>query len=295
MKNYLNYFLEEFDYPEKSRTVLNKTYDSIQNNEEAAALFNEIITAYDENFSISFALANEKYEKIATVTEENSYTVGLLTYICLSKKLREYYRNSNINEDIYRSSMLDLKYKLRECELVKGVEGSFVCFWFPGFFKLERFALGRLQFEIIPSKHEYKKDGKTLHIGDPVINVHIPRTGTPLLHEECARSYAWAKSFFADKFTNSPVAFCCTTWLFSPAILEILNNASNIKRFAADFDIVASGYREQGEYKDVWRLYDMDYTGDPSVLPEDTYLRREYKKYLLDGGPEGYGCGIFFA
>jgi hypothetical protein len=191
--------------------------------------------------------------------------------------------------------MLDLKYKLKECELVKGIVGSFVCFWFGGFFRLQRFALGRLQFEIIPSKYNYERNGKSIKIGDPIINVHIPRTETPLLHEKCIEAYSMAKKFFADKFSDSPVAFCCSTWLFSPAILEMLNATSNIKLFSADFDIIESGYREPGEYKDIWRLYDMDYTGDLSILPEDTSFRRAYKQYLINGGREGHGYGIFFA
>lgn len=295
MKNYINSFFKEFDYPEKSRTVLNKTYDSIQKNEDAAAILNEILDEYNESFDVQFATVNERYQKIAQITGENSYTVGLLTYVCLSKKLREYYRTKGISDEIYYNSMLDLKYKLKECELVKGIVGSFVCFWFGGFFNLKRFALGRLQFEIIPSKYEYSKDGKTVKVGDPLINVHIPRTETPLLHEECIRAYALAKEFFADRFKSSPVAFCCNTWLFSAAILEILKSTSNIKRFASDFDIIESGFRESGEYKDIWRLYDMDYTGDLSVLPEDSSFRRSYKQYLLNGGREGHGFGIFFA
>lgn len=295
MKKYLKSFFSEFDYSEKSQSVLNKAYDSIYENVEASALFDEVLAAYDASLDADFDKINETYAKIAAITDIHSYTVGLLTYICLSKRLREYYRIRGISDEIFYNSMLDLKYKLKECELVKGIVGSFVCFWFPRFFKMTRFALGRLQFEINTWKRNYTKGNKTIKEGDPVINVHIPRTETPLLHEDCQRAYAMAANFFKDSFKETPVAFCCHSWLLMPELSSLLKETSNIKKFASDFDIIENGYRDQGVYNDVWRLFDMDYNGDLTALPENTSLRRIYKQYLIDGGREGYGLGIFFA
>jgi nicotinic acid phosphoribosyltransferase len=44
--------------------------------------------------------------------------------------------------------------------------------------------------------------------------------------------------------------------------------------------------------KRVWRLFDMDYTGNIEDYPENTSMRRAYKQYLLDGGRTGEGFGI---
>jgi hypothetical protein len=38
----------------------------------------------------------------------------------------------------------------------------------------------------------------------------------------------------------------------------------------------------------------MDFTGDFKDYPEDSSLRRAYKKFLLDGNRTGSGYGVFF-
>ena len=44
----------------------------------------------------------------------------------------------------------------------------------------------------------------------------------------------------------------------------------------------------------MWRLFDMDYTGDLDDFPGDSTLRRNYKQFLKDGGRVGEGYGVFF-
>ena len=64
--------------------------------------------------------------------------------------------------EIFINSFLDLKYKLEECKLVKGIRGSFVSGWFGGWFNFSLLALGRLQFEKIDFPYNYERNGKTL-------------------------------------------------------------------------------------------------------------------------------------
>ena len=188
---------------------------------------------------------------------------------------------------IYKDSMLDLKWKLDECKAVKGICGSFVAGWFPGFFNLTRFALGRLQFELVDFWLDYNDNGISLKKGDKVINVHIPRTGTPMDKESCDKSYAQAREFFKPQVgENCP--FICHSWLLYPENLEILPKHTNTYRFASEFYIAESATND-GE--DLWRLFDTD-EKDPEKLPTNSSFRRNYVEHLKKGGKVGWGLGI---
>ena len=76
---------------------------------------------------------------------------------------------------------------------------------------------------------------------------------------------------------------------------EFLRESSNIIAFMNKFDIVYTDYLEEGDYNQIWRLYDVDYSGNLDDLPEKTSLHRAYKQYLKDGGKWGAGYGLFFA
>ena len=186
--------------------------------------------------------------------------------------------------------MLDLKYKLDECKTVKGVIGSFVAWWFDRFFKLERFALGRLQFEVDRFGRDYQRDGYRLTPDSYAINVHIPRTLTHLTPERCDEAFAMAKEFFADK-VGSPTPFICHSWMLYPDHASMLPSDNNVYMFMSRFDIFDSA--DDPNTEDLWRLFDTD-EKDPSRLPADTRIRRAYIDRLKRGEPLGWGHGVFF-
>jgi hypothetical protein len=224
------------------------------------------------------------------------YKSELIVFILFSKHLKELYKAENIDESIWFNSMLDLKYKLFECKAVKNMWGSFVAWWFPGFFQLNRFALGRLQFETNAyDQMDYTKDGKTVKKGDTVIGVHIPRTLTPLDKPSYDAAFDMAREFFKDKMNGAPMAFTCCSWLLYPDNIDILPEKSNVRKFMLEFDIINKYDDKPGQYADMWRLFDMDYTGNFDDYPEDSSLRRAFKAHLKNGGKTGEGYGIFFA
>ena len=294
MKRYLEGFLRDFDYKESDAKFLLDEYSKIASNEEANKGFNELIELYNQTIEFDyykdFLVKAENAGKLAGV---HPYTSGLLIFMCISKHLKELYDQKGISEEIYHESMLDLRYKLEECKLVKGIIGSFVAWWFPGFFNMTRFALGRLQFELSRYDGEtYTKNGKTLNKGDTVIGVHIPRSETPITKEATDDAYAKAAKFFVDQIPNKQIVFVCHSWLLYKATLEVFPKHTNTYRFIHEFDVTWETHDKEGEYNDAWRLFDMDYTGDVNDYPENTSMRRAYKQYLLNGGKTGEGFGI---
>ncbi len=174
--------------------------------------------------------------------------------------------------------------------MVKGVCGTFVLKWFWGFYKLERFALGRLQFEIVEFGSEYEKNGLSLSADSRVINVHIPRTGTHLDRESVLTSYRLAADFYRP-IIGEKIAFVCSSWLLFPRNKKLLKPGANLISFIDDYDIYASG--EYPNYTEVWRLFDTEFDGDVSHLPADSSLRRAYIDLISRGEKTGWGKGVF--
>ena len=294
MIEYVLSFMNELGFDKEAVASLSADIEKIYANEDAKALFAGAVDDYERDIHSNYTELREAAKRAGEIVGVHAYSAELLLFICFSKHLRELYRLRGISDRIWFDSMSDLKWKLWECKAVKGIWGSFVAGWFPGFFNLTRFALGRLQFEIVAFDGEYEKNGRSLKKGDKVINVHIPRTLTPLDKESRDDAYSQAAEFFRDMTDGAPIAFVCSSWLLYPEAEKILPAHSNIRGFMADYDIIRSKTNGEGEYGDMWRLFDMDFTGDFNDYPEDSSLRRAYKKFLLDGNRTGSGYGVFF-
>ena len=291
MRDYLERFFADFSYEKEDAAHLLCAYDTIASNDRAAALLHECIALYEKDHHLDYKkeILETRAKMIAEETALHPYTVELLMFICFSRHLRALYADKDLSPTIYRDSMLDLKWKLIECKLVKGICGSFVAAWFPGFFDLTRFSLGRLQFEIVDFGHHYDKNGIVLTPETKVINVHIPRTGGPMDKKSCDDSYAQARAFFADVVGES-APFVCHSWLLFPEHREMLSPTSNIYRFMSEYEILESGVNSG---YDLWRFFDTD-EKDPEKLPTNTSLRRAYVAYLKNGGKPGWGFGVKF-
>ena len=280
--------MQECDYIKDDIPELLSAYDKLQSSctDELSVLISE----YDAGYDINYESALSRMKALSEKAEIHEYTGALLLFLCYTKRLRAYYNEAGIDDEIFLSSVLDLRYKLDECKCVYGIKGSFVAKWFSGFFDLTRFALGRLQFEIVDLGREYEKGGVKLEPDSKVINVHIPRTGTPLDRESTLKSYRLASEFFAPKLGDT-IAFVCSSWLLFPRHRQMLKLDSNLLAFMNDYDLVASG--EYENYNEIWRLFDTNYNGDASHLPADTSLRRAYVDLITSGEKTGWGKGVF--
>lgn len=289
MKDYLVFFFKEFEYENGDAQYLLRAYDKIAEEKPANILLGEVLSAYEADISMNYQVELfNRTKKIAEITAVHDYTVELITFMCMTKHLKAVYVEKGLDMQIYKDSVLDLKWKLEECKVVKGIRGAFVSPWFCGFFDLTRFALGRLQFEIITTWQDYEKNGIKLKANkSKVINVHIPRTGTPLDKESCDKAYAQARTFFKEQVgENCP--FVCYSWLLYPKNKDILPPHTNTYRFMSEYDII--GW-ENNTGEDLWRLFDTE-EKNPDRLPIDSSMRRCYVEHLKKGGRVGCGFGV---
>lgn len=290
-KTYLTEFFRDFPYEEEDAAYFLHVHDVITANPAASKLLREAVAAYQADIYLDYAQEiGNRADEIAGITDIHPYTVYFLTLVHMTKHLKALYLERGLDEQIFKDSVLDLKWKLAECKLVKGIRGTFVFSWFFGFFRLTRFALGRLQFEVITPGKDYAVNGFRLEKGKTqVINVHIPRTCTPLDKQSCDSAYQQARAFFRDQ-VGEHCPFVCSSWLLYPENKKILPVSTNTYRFMSEYEIIDWA---ETDGTDLWRLFDTD-EKDPSLLPADSTMRRCYIEHLKNGGKTGWGLGIKF-
>ena len=278
-------------FPKEASEFLSASLDEILNDTKFAAVYRSAVKRFMDG-SIDH---NRMCGELSPVWEEggvHEYTAKLLFYMSCAEILHEDYRKAGISDEIFYTSMTDLRCKAIECKNVKGVWGSFVSFWFPGFFNMSRFGLGRFQYEYSEfDADDWTAGGVTVKRGDRVINMHIPSTGQPLNDEVRLDSYRKAYEFYRGRMGADVIPFVCSSWLLYPAHREFLPSGSHILGFMDDFDIIRSFERDT--FGDAWRVFGADADKAVSDLPEDTSLRRAYKKRLSEGGKTGGGYGVF--
>lgn len=287
----LNYYIERLCFPIDAKEDLLSAFDKIAANGSTFPRFCAILEAYEKECAIHFPPVQQEMEALCEAVGVHPYTGKLLLYLSLADGMRAHYRTRGIDETLFWNALADLGYKLEECRLVHEMNGSFVGNWFAGFYKLERFALGRLQFELTSVKKPYTCAGFSLSEGQTAINIHIPRTGTRLCHDEVLAAYEMAREHFCEAFPNGETLFTCHSWLLDPWNLTVLRPDSNLACFIHDFEIVE--VEEYPDYSQLWRLFDCNYTGDPEGLPGDSSLRRAYKERVKRGEKTAAGLGYF--
>ena len=290
MRNYLADFLPRIEVSAEDTQYLLSAYDAICASDKARACLDRVIALYDADMNFEFKRTIELADEAAGLSGVQEFTAEFIFLAALTRRAKEYYATRALPEELFYHTMMDLKYKLDECKLVRGIAGTFVPTWFGGFFNLTRFALGRMQFEIREFGAEYQKDGRSLSPESPVINMHIPRSLKPLDEASCDEAFALAAEFFADKVDASP-PFVCNSWLLYPENKKILAPTSNTYKFIERFYIIRTAVDKS--LNNLWRLFDTD-EKDPKKLPCDSSMRRAFAEHLIGGGKMGTAYGVFF-
>ena len=291
MKDYLISFLDTFDYPKDAYPALTEALEKILASERAGD-FLAFLDAYDKGTDIPYFDIFNQMKEVSASAGVHEYTGVFVLLALMTKKAREHWHEKGYDDALFHNTFLDLKYKIVECKLVKGVWGTFVPRWYPGFYKAQMFAFGRLQFEVKPLKKCAKVGTLELTEETPVVSIHIPRTGEGMTPQSIDDAFRAARAFFAEEFrkNNNPLLFHCQSWLLFPEHEHMLKETSNILAFSRRFERIDCGYNKG--YGELWRYFDMDYTGDVDALPTTNSLYRAYVDRVRRGLPIGWGEGI---
>lgn len=275
--------LAPWDYTPDAVQTYGRALEAAMGHSAARAVLEHTASAYEAGEDVGIRDVLAKMDSFADACGESAYTMRMLPYLCLLEPAKAKYVAAGLSETIYHDSFADLLWKTRECHRVYGVWGSFVAPWFYRFFELRCFALGRLQFEAV----SFQADAP-LPRGERVINVHIPSSG-PLCVSQCEDSYARAVDFFGFA-PGDTVPFVCDSWLLYPLCAQLPED-SGIRRFAANYQLLY--VIDDPNYSDLWILFGKPWDGNASALPEDTTLRRIFKRHLLSQGSVGRGYGLY--
>lgn len=287
---FLTGFMEKLEFPEEAKVFLGQVSEAFERDKEMYGEMNRIIKQFFSQDYAKFEDVLEKLDNLAQKADIHNYTMHLMFFMYSAQPLKNLYCEAGVSEEIFWNSMLDLRYKLMECYNLHGIWGTFVATWYPRFYKMERFGLGRFQYEYaVFQREDYTKNGFTVHNGDRVFNIHIPSSGS-MTHAERMDSYKKAYEFFKGELNGKPIVFVCSSWLLYPKNEEILPERSNIVDFMHDFDMIDS--TETETFTAAWRIFGKEYNNPIEQWPTDTSLQRAYANWLKGGNKLGTGFGV---
>ncbi len=212
---------------------------------------------------------------------------------CLQAALYLYedYRKAGLSDLLFINTMQDIKYKVNECMNCHGRIGLVRVEWFDGYFRLARFAFGRLQFDLkqfpLP---DVKLNDHLIREGEFCLFCHIPSSG-PLPYELCLDSYRQAYAFVKkDVQADGILPILCHSWFLYPDYRPLFAG-TNIGRFAADYTLLRRDDTEA--FNDAWRVFSRDLSCGTAALPCNTTLQKRFIDYIDKGGRFGVGLGAF--
>lgn len=234
----------------------------------------------------------EKNKELAEKLGEHEYVLALFLLFISAKQMHENYAAKGIDEQIFWDTISDIRYKMDECKAVHGIWGIFVLGWFANFYRLIRFCLGRMQYDLWTYflKKPYQKYGFNIDETHKALSCHIPSSGAPFDKESRLESYKKAFDFTAKIEGFRPLVIVCNTWLFYKEHENFLPKNSNILDFMQDFDITHS--EDVEGFPDAWRIFGKDHKKNPDEWPTKTAMQRAFAGRIKAGKPVGTGQGV---
>ena len=292
MRNYIENYLNEYEFPILAKQEFLTAYDKITSNKIANELLLQTISDYKKNYDVDFnKVCNEYYKTIQLECGIHPYTTGVIFAICLCKQLKIYYKQREYTEEMYKNALADIKYKVMENSPINKIWGWENKTWLDKFLKFERFGFDQLQFNLNPFLGEYHKNGVDLYPDSQIITVHLPMTGQKLNADQVPNTFKKAGEFFKQFLKDKPIVFYCRSWLLFSGHLHVLKEGSQILKFRNLFEII--GEKFFNDYSELKRLFHTTDFSDIEKLPCETSLQRHYIEVLKNGEKTGHAWGIY--
>ena len=289
--NFFKNFCSYYNFTDEQTEALSSTAQKIDSTPHLSEGYEKIRKYYMFSKKKTISKAMERLSKLIENTDINVYTINEVFSITCCELLLKRYKKAGIDEQIFWDTMADIKYKMIECIDNYHVVGNAVLWWYDKFYTIERFALGRFQYEIEPFPVDFvSKTGFEIKKGTPCVNFHIPSSETPMTDEFRLDSYKKAYEFFKDIHKDGILILKCCSWLLDPIHYEILSEKSNIRKFMDDFEYYHQYPVEN--FPNGWRIFTDSWEGPKEDLYEKTSLQKAYKKWLLAGNGTNIGCGV---
>lgn len=237
------------------------------------------------NFQIRDALT-----QMANAVGSHPYSMHMLFLLLCAPELPKGYAERGWDVKYAYNLLMDLRYKLIECENCNGVMGTQCFDWLHYHFLFKRLNIGYFQYDPHNWDLDVDYDFGEIHLtkGVPIHKFHIPSAGKMPRQIRLASYCAFHDFLGYEK--GEPVVLFCRSWLLYEPYRNVFPKGSNLLDFMDDFDLVWNGVTER--FEDSWRIFNHIYDGDTTVLPCDTTLQRNFIEYIENGGTFGCGAGV---
>lgn len=273
-------------FPQEAIDCFEQALDKIMSDKEASYW---MIYAMDSMFLDEDGKFEEILKKVSEKSGVHQYTTDMVFLLLCTRPLRYIYKQEGLSDELYYDTMADLRYKLMECKNVYGIWGTFVTGWFKEFFVLNRFKLGRMQYDKEnPPYHEIFAGN--VKENDVACWCHIPSCGALKL-DDVKQSLREAYAFHKNGASDCRLVVMCHSWLFYTPIIQKLNENSNIRKFYDLFEVLRVDENETNG--DFWRVFNVEYSDE--VLENvvvDNSLKAAIVEHLKAGGTMGEGIGM---
>lgn len=271
---------DELDFPEEAGTYFASLERRIQAQETLVSVMEAAKQDYFEEGLQHLELLAEVAERM----DAHPYSIHMLLLLRCAPDLRKVYEARGWEDSLFLETMGDLRCKMLECRRLYDVWGTCVLHWFRPFFRCDRVALGRLQFERRPWYGPGCEPWLTE--GEPAWWCHIP-SGAPCRPEDVLDSLRRAYAFFG--FDGGIFAVSCKSWMLYPPHVPLFPEGGNLAEFHKNFHVF---FQEERENTDLWRIFGRKELGDPCTLPQETTLQRNFAAWLSGGNRMGIGTGL---
>lgn len=213
----------------------------------------------------------------------------LLDYACHTY---EEYNRVGIPDSVFVATMKFCTRFINEHKRVHGDYAFTWAWWFPRQLSMKEFRIGELEYEFADDDTK-TINSTTVNSGivypKSIINIHIPSDAN-MNPEYIRESMEGYRAFLQGYYPEWEDAhWYCESWLLSPALRQLLPEASNIMMFQSLFDVENVDYESMAVLDWVFP----GEKGELSDLSENTSLQRNMKRFLLDGNKVGWAKGIF--
>lgn len=291
----MNLVLEKCTFPEEACIFFRELADRLIV-EGYEAEFDSIVDEYITS-KCHTDMIEEKLKEFAAKAGGSVYTYWMLLLILAAEQAKPLYDKRGVPEEVFWDTFSDLKCKALECKEIKGVWGTFVAGWYGLFYLCRIIKFGRLEYQ----DADYWFDdggvygGVNFTRGQKLLSIHIPSSGEPFDPKARLESYKMAYDFYTKELGIDYLPCSCGSWLLYPPYKAAFPENSNSRSFMDEFEFISVNDKPGESYEgfgDRWRVFGGHSEKPLAELPEDTSMRRGFKKYFLEGGIPGSARGI---
>ena len=275
--SYIHDFCSQYDFPADAIIFLDADHQRLEANPQAYSIFCTQVGHYDPNAAFDHIPVFEALHGLTESTGIHPYTLDLLYLISLMPALEDWYRQEEIDPQLFHNFARNLAGVASDCFGLHGVWGTYIGWWLIDFFKGKLFSFGRLQFRRRKLRRQIGKYPQGIYY----LDVHVPPCG-PLTPALCEESYAQAASFYRARYGMEEILIGCHSWLIHPDITKLLPETSNILAFGRRYQVLET--MPDPESKAASFIFNLPtLPADLNNLPDNTSLRRAVKQHLLAG------------